>query len=157
MIKNILTNSPIWPTWALWTLAVVFVFTLFICIPKLRRFLDYISDHLLGVTLIVWCFGIAIYTIGAYEENLGFWTNVPRAIISSTKMFLTGHDLSRMQKDLQADNTYMVLFSLTHFAAALISILFVIKLIGFKIKASIDLFISTLASSFTTMCLVISR
>ena len=149
MIKEILTNSPIWPTWTLWTLAIVFVFTLFICIPRLRRFLDYLSDHLLGVTLIVWCIGMGLYTIGAYEKDLGFWTNVPRAIISSIKMFLTGNDLSRMHDELQADNVYMVIFSLTHFAAALISVLFVIKLIGFKIKASVDLFISTFFSSFT--------
>ena len=149
MIKEILTDSPIWPTWALWTLAIIFVFTLFICIPRLRRFLDYLSDHLLGVTLIVWCIGMGLYTIGAYEEGLGFWTNVPRAIISSTKMFLTGNDLSRMHEELQADNFYMIVFSLTHFAAALISILFVIKLIGFRIKASVDLFISSFISSFT--------
>lgn len=153
MIRDILTNSEIWPTWAIWTLAIVFIFILFICIPKLRRFLDYLSDHLLGITLIVWCAGIAIYTIGAYEENLGFWTNVPRAIISSSKMFLTGHDLSRMQKELQADNVYMTMFSLIHFAAALISVLFVIKLIGFRIKSSVDLFISSLISPFTNKSL----
>lgn len=153
MIRDILTNSEIWPTWAIWTLAIVFIFILFICIPKLRRFLDYLSDHLLGITLIVWCAGIAIYTIGAYEEGLGFWTNVPRAIISSSKMFLTGHDLSRMQKELQADNVYMTMFSLIHFAAALISVLFVIKLIGFRIKSSVDLFISSLISPFTNKSL----
>lgn len=146
MTEQILINSGIWPSWGLYTLGMLFIFMFFICIPKLRKFLDFITDHLLGISVLIWLVGVGLYTIGSYTETLGFWATVPRSIINSMKMFLAGNDLSRVSKDLQGDNAYMVVFSLTHFIAAMLSVLFVMKLIGFRIKATLDLWINSLIS-----------
>lgn len=147
MIEHILLNSDIWPSWALYTVAMLVIFMLFICIPKLRKILDLITDHLLGISLVIWLVGVGLYTVGAHTETLGFWANVPRAVIASLKMFLAGSDLSRVSKALQVDNTYMTLFSVTHFVAAMLSVLFVMKLIGFRIKTMLDLWVNSLLSS----------
>ena len=106
---------------------------------RFKKFLDWINRHLSILALILWFIGVIIYMVGFYKESLTGLGVVPRAIVSSFKMFVVSNDLARVDKLMQEDAIYMALFSLIHFIAALIAFLFIFKLIGFKIKSSFNI------------------
>lgn len=153
MKDYILSNIDILSSWVIWMAILISLFTLLICIPRFRKLLDLLTDHLLGISILVWMTGVVLYCLGEYSDELSFWSIAPRSIIYSFKMFLTGSELSRVHESLRQDNTYMILFSLTHFLAALISILFVMKMVGFRIKTTIDLQLKTFFSPLTNKTL----
>ena len=106
---------------------------------RFKKFLDWINRHLSILALILWFIGVIVYMVGFYKESLTGLGVVPRAIVSSFKMFVVSNDLARVDKLMQEDAIYMALFSLIHFIAALIAFLFIFKLIGFKIKSSFNI------------------
>lgn len=106
---------------------------------KSSKLLDSISNNLLLVSSAIWVLGVFVYIIGLYREELNGLSIIPRAVISSFKMFAVTNDLARVHKDLQEDAIYMSVFSLIHFAAAFITFMFIFKMIGYKIKSSLKL------------------
>lgn len=94
------------------------------------------SNHLLVLSVIIWLFGTLIYIIGFYKPSLPWLAVIPRAVISSFKMFALGHDLARVDSKLQAEAVYMSIFAVVHFAAAFVTFVFIFKMIGFKLKSS---------------------
>lgn len=112
-----------------------------------KRVLDWISRHLLVSAVTVWLAGALTYLVGFYNDNLNALAIVPRVIISSFKMFVVSNDLARVAKILQDDAIYMTVFSIIHFAAALIAFLFVFNMIGYKIKSSLNIIIHRWFSS----------
>lgn len=153
MNEFILSNIDVFSSWLIRMTALVFLFILLICIPRLRKILDFLTDHLLGISIIVWVTGVMLYCIGEYWYDRSFWAIVPRSIIYSFKMFLTGIEISRISEALRHDDLYMTIYSLTHFLAAMISILFIMKMIGFRIKATIDLRLKAFFSPLTNKTL----
>ena len=106
---------------------------------KTSRLLDSISNNLLVVSFVIWLLGVIIYIVGFYREELNWLSVIPRAIISSFKMFVVTNELARVPKELQENAIYMSVFSITHFTAAFITFLFIFKMVGYKIKSSLRL------------------
>lgn len=106
---------------------------------KTSRLLDSISKNLLIVSSIIWLFGVIVYIIGFYRDGLNWLSVIPRAIISSFKMFVVTNELARVPTELQENAIYMSAFSIIHFIAAFITFLFIFKMVGFKIKSSLRL------------------
>ena len=101
---------------------------------KTVRVVEYISRNLLILSTLVWLSGVCIYLMGLYRADLNWLSVIPRAVVSSFKMFVVVHDLARVPKELQEDAIYMSIFSIVHFAAASITFLFVFRMVGYKIK-----------------------
>ena len=112
---------------------------------RVSGIIDKMPQLLTSVAVLVLVAGIALYSVGYYDATAGAsWISrmlivVPRSIISSFKMFVVSNELARVEPALRHDTLYMILFSLTHFAAALVSFYFVFRMIGYKIKANIRL------------------
>ena len=113
---------------------------------RVSGIIDKMPQLLTVVAAIILMVGIALYCVGYYDVTVGAtWISrmlviVPRSIISSFKMFVVSNELARVAQELRHDALYMMAFSLTHFAAALVSFYFVFRMIGYKIKANIRLF-----------------
>lgn len=106
---------------------------------KSTSLLGSISNNLLIVSSGIWLLGFLIYMIGFYRPGLNFLSVIPRAIISSFKMFVVSNDLARVPSELQKDDLFLTIFSLVHFSAAFITFLFIFKMIGYKIKSSLSI------------------
>lgn len=116
--------------------AIVILFLyVFIKSDRYSKLVDWISNNIFKVVTPIWIFGVLIYIIGFYGKDLNGLAIIPRAIISSFKMFIFSHDLARVHPVLQEDAIYLTLFSIVHFAAAFISVMFIFKLISFRFIA----------------------
>lgn len=127
--------------WNVWFFAGLVVFIL-LCVvfrSTWKRVVDFLSHHLLIASLIVLIAGFLVYTWGYYNPELGWYSVIPRSVISSFKMFMVMHDLARVDKELFTNDFYMACFSLTHFAAALLTFLMIFKLVGFRLFSIIRL------------------
>ncbi len=111
----------------------------FLSNKRTSRLLEYVSNNLLIVSSIIWLFGVIVYIIGFYREGLNWLSVIPRAIISSFKMFVVTNELACVPKELQENAIYMSAFSIAHFTAAFITFLFIFKMVGYKIKSSLRL------------------
>lgn len=125
--------------WIILLCGLLALFIWFISNKRSSRLLDSISNHLLIVSSIIWLLGVIIYIVGFYKDGLDWLSVIPRAIISSFKIFVVTNELARVEQKLHGDAIYMSIFSLVHFVAAFITFLFIFKLIGYKIKSSIRL------------------
>lgn len=127
--------------WNSWFFAGLAVFIL-LCVvfrSTWKRVVDFLSHHLPSASLIVLIAGFWVYTWGYYNPELGWYSVIPRSVISSFKMFVVAHDLARVEKELFTNDFYMACFSLTHFAAALLTFLMIFKLVGFRLFSIIRL------------------
>ena len=127
--------------WNFWFFAGLVVFIL-LCVvfrSTWKRVVDFLSHHLLIASLMVLIAGFLVYTWGYYNPELGWYSVIPRSVISSFKMFMVMHDLPRVEKELFTNDFYMACFSLTHFAAALLTFLMIFKLVGFRLFSIIRL------------------
>ena len=140
MLQLLQSKSTLLGTWGAYFVLIFFVFMLFLLWPSLRRLIEKLSRGWLFVlAFVVWLLGVFIYTLGFYHPDLEFASIVPRAIISSFRMFLMQNELARVDELMREDAVYMNTFSLTHFVAVLLSVLFIMKLIGFRMKSALDL------------------
>ena len=110
-----------------------------IAVGRFKGMFEWMSRHLLGTAFALWLLGVVIYIVGFYNDQLNGLAIVPRAIISSFKMFVVSNDLARVQEVLRKDAVYMTVFSLVHFISAFITFLFIFKMVGYKIKSSLNI------------------
>ena len=134
-------NSLQWDAIFNWFGFFIILLAVFVFLLSRTKVIEKISKHLLLCSSIVWFLGVFIYIVGFYHSQVNGLSVVPRAIISSFKMFLASHDLARIPKYLLYDSSYMVAFSLLHFTAAFISFVFIFRMIGYKIKSSLRIII----------------
>ncbi len=130
-----------------WSVIFILLLTLTIWIlsnKRTVRVVESISRNLLVLSSLVWLSGVCVYLIGLYRTDLNWLSVIPRAVISSFKMFVVAHDLARVPKELQEDAIYMSIFSIVHFVAAFITFLFIFRMVGFKIKSSWNILIHKL-------------
>ena len=111
----------------------------FMASKRASRVFDAISNNLLIVSVVIWFFGVLLYMIGFYNPALHWVAVVPRVIMASFKMFVAVNELARVSKELQLDVMYMSVFSVVHFAAAFVTFMFVFKMVGYKIKSSLNI------------------
>lgn len=127
-----------------WILLLGFLLALsiwFLSNKKTSRLFESISNNLLVVSSVIWLLGVVVYIIGFYRDELNWLSVIPRAIISSFKMFVVTNELARVPKELQENAIYMSAFSIVHFIAAFITFLFIFKMVGYKIKSSLKMII----------------
>lgn len=95
----------------------------------------------------VWLAGFVTYDVGMYtgapSSLLG---NMPMAILHAFGIFLLDSDVSAIHEPFHNNEVFMFFFSVTHLAAAVVSMLFVIKHFGFNIVAEVRLFFASLFS-----------
>lgn len=142
--------------WNSWFFAGLVVFIL-LCVvfrSTWKKVVDFLSHRLLIASLIVLIAGFWVYTWGYYNPELGWYSVIPRSVISSFKMFMVMHDLPRVEKELFTNDFYMACFSLTHFAAALLTFLMIFKLVGFRLFSKIRLIILQLRFRFCSKALI---
>ena len=85
------------------------------------------------VTLML---GFIVYEIGIYTgKPLSLLLNAPIAMIHAFEMFFLESDAAALNPAFHHNLTFMALFSLAHFLAAAVSMIFVIKHFGFNIIA----------------------
>lgn len=91
-----------------------------------------LSRHLKAAALTVWLLGVAVYMVGFHDGGTSDnWIALTlRASLSAMEMFVSHSDLIEVRHELHANATYMALFSLVHFAAVLVSAMFLLRLLG---------------------------
>lgn len=87
--------------------------------------------------VVVWLAGFVIYDVGMYigHNASSLLANAPMAIIHAFEMFLLDSDIAAIHDQFHDNVTFMACFSIVHFAAAFITLVFVIKHFGFNIIA----------------------
>lgn len=129
----------------LWFTLFLLLLGLFVlCLSRRRssRVIETVSNNLLVISLIVWVLGVVVYIVGYWHANLGWLSVLPRAIISSFRMFVVANELARVSTKLHKDEIYMAVFALVHFAAAAITFLFIFKMVGHKVQSSLKILIN---------------
>lgn len=85
---------------------------------------------------VTWLMGFVVYEIGIYTgEPWSLVLNAPMAMIHAFEMFILENDAAALHPEFHENLTYMAVFSMAHFLAAAVSMIFVIKHFGFNIVA----------------------
>lgn len=122
----------------------IFVLFLFTILPnpfkngrmqRIRAILFYV------IFAMTWTLGFAVYAVGMYIEGgiIGLLRVAPMAMVHAFGMFVFDSDVSEVHDYFFKDLYYMTWFSLAHFLAALLSLIFILRYIGFYITARIRL------------------
>ncbi len=94
-------------------------------------------SHLKDVALWVLIFGWIIYVIGYwqyYDEKLNLVALVFRSFLSSVGMFALQSDLQYfIQESVKESPLFLGIFAIIHFLAALVSAIFLVNVVGFKL------------------------
>ena len=119
---------------------------------KWKRLWDWLEGHLTQMFGLAWLFGFCVYSVGMFvgiESTPGstdrFWHLfgvAPMAVIHAFGMFIMDSDVSAVHNVFHDNLFYMVLFSIAHFFAACVSLIFVIKHFGYNIVASIQMWLA---------------
>lgn len=112
---------------------------------KKSKVLNFCGRYLTQAFVVVWVMGFVIYVMGMYpgDQNTALDTFfsllgvAPMAIIHAFEMFLLQSDVSALHDGCHNSSVFMCFFSVAHFFAAFISMVFVIKHFGFNIVTSI--------------------
>ena len=117
-----------------------------------KRFWDWLEGHLTQMFGLCWLIGFCVYAVGMFdgiEETVDLSDRffrllgiAPMAIIHAFGMFILESDVSAVHDVFHDNLFYMVLFSLAHFLAAGVSLIFVIKHFGYSIVASIQMWLA---------------
>ncbi len=90
---------------------------------------------------VTWLMGFVVYEIGIYTGGpCSFFFNAPMATIHAFEMFILESDVAAVHEAFHNNLAYMSLFSMVHFLAAAVSMIFVIKHFGFNIVSGFKLF-----------------
>lgn len=108
-------------------------------IDKKHKWFEELSNKYLSYAFaIVWLFGFIVYDIGMYTgEPWSLLGNVPMAILHAFEIFILESDVSTIHDPFHNNVWYMACFSLAHFLAALVSLVFVLRHFGFSIIAAL--------------------
>lgn len=114
--------------------AILGVAVILLAVPIVARFSktrQLTSVRLLGPFGLVWLLGFVVYDVGMYTgEEWSLIGNFPMAIIHAFGMFVLESDISVIHEPFHNNALFMFFFSISHFAAASISMLFIIKYFG---------------------------
>ncbi len=120
---------------------------LYLSLFMVRRPRQWLVNHLGKQAVGVWLCGVAIYVVG-YNYGASY-QNAPslllRSLVSATSMFAGQSGLIGVSDALKGTTEtggnalYMAFFSMTHFAAVIVSVAFVVKQIGMRMRSSLRL------------------
>ena len=104
---------------------------------KHKWFEEVTNKSLTCAFVFVWLFGFVVYDIGMYTgEPWSLLGNVPMAIVHAFKIFIFDSDVSAVHGPFHNNAWFMAAFSLVHFLAALVSLVFVLKHFGYNLVAA---------------------
>lgn len=109
----------------------------FIIDKRYKWFEGYANKLLTPAFILVWLFGFIVYDIGMYTGNP--WSllgNVPMAILHAFGIFILESDVSAIHEPFHNNWMFMFGFSMAHFLAAFVSLVFVLKHFGYNIVAA---------------------
>lgn len=90
---------------------------------------------------VTWLLGFMVYEIALYTGGpWSFIANAPMAMIHAFEMFILESDVAAVHGAFHENLPFMALFSMVHFLAAAVSMIFVIKHFGFNIVAGFRMF-----------------
>ena len=129
---------------------VVLMITLVGIFYKKGNVSKFFGRHLSHFFIGVWTIGFLIYNIGMFPDYSNMDNMIlpmlgvaPMAIVDAFGMFIFQSDVSAIHSECHNNSWYMFFFSITHFFAAFISLLFVVRLFSFNIAAYIIRFWKT--------------
>ena len=113
--------------------------------PTQRRngFWDFCEKHLTLLFAVVWFMGFSVYLVGSSIGSCGIgrlMLQAPMAFVYAFEMFIFSSDVSAIHSEFYSSLLFMTLFSLVHFCAAAISIMFVFKYFGYNLIAKLRLY-----------------
>ena len=127
----------------LWSLCiaiatVALIIGLSYCIDRRYKwFEELVNKYLTHAFVAVWLFGFMVYDIGMYTgEPWSLLGNVPMAIIHAFEIFVLESDVCAIHEPFHNNVWFMFGFSLVHFLAALISLVFVLRHFGYSVIAA---------------------
>ena len=96
---------------------------------------------LTSVFCVTWLLGFIVYDIGTYTgcPKALVW-NAPMAMIHAFEMFILESDAAALHPEFHNNFYFMSAFSMVHFLAAAVSLIFVVKHFGFNIVAGFKMF-----------------
>lgn len=120
-------------------------------------FWRFVERHLYVFFGAVWFFGFVVYSVGMYiiskdasecisNDATEWWKLIgvaPMAVVHAFGMFVLESDVSAVHEEFHNSLLYMTCFSCVHFAAAFVSMVFVIKHFGYNMIASIQLWFTS--------------
>lgn len=110
---------------------------------KYRCIWNFFSRYLLILFGLAWLFGFAVYDVGMYTgERISLCLNIPMAVLHAFGMFILDSDISAIHEEFHNNTFFMACFSSSHFLAALVSMIFVVKHFGYNVIAGLRLFFS---------------
>lgn len=99
------------------------------------------GKSLTALFCVTWLLGFIVYEIGIYTGGpLSLILNAPMAMIHAFEMFILESDVAAIHPEFHNNLPFMSLFSMVHFMAAAVSMIFVIKHFGFNIVAGFRMF-----------------
>lgn len=125
--------------WALLFFVICGIIYLFVRSKKLRPVLRFVEHRLFKISACIWGAGVVVYMIGCYDSGLNFLSVVPMAVVSAFMMFFGQDDFSPLNPDIVHNVWFMMAYSLVHFMAILVMALVLIRFVGFRLNAYIDL------------------
>ena len=121
---------------AILVIFVTLIFSFFVD-KKHKLFEEVANRSLTYVFVFVWLFGFVVYDIGMYTgEPWSLLGNVPMAIVHAFGIFIFDSDVSAIHEPFHNNTWFMASFSLVHFLAALVSLVFVLKHFGYNMIAA---------------------
>lgn len=133
---------------SLWLGCAIFSVLLFVILYELnflwvRTWLwRLVKKNLILLFSLIWGLGFMTYYVGTKltdSEDACFLTTVPMAIVHATKMFIFDSDISAIREIQHHSPAFMILYNISHFFAALFSLIFILRYIGFYVTARIRL------------------
>lgn len=92
--------------------------------------------NLTWVFVTVWLLTFAVYLTGMYTgQPISLLGNAPMAVIHAFGAFVLASDVSAIVQPYVGDWVFMAAFSVVHFAAAAVSMLFVVKHFGYALMS----------------------
>lgn len=101
-----------------------------------------IKKNLVMLFTLILGMGFMTYYIGTNmtdSEESNFLTTVPMAIVHAAKMFVFDSDISAIRDAQHHSPEFMILYNVSHFFAALFSLIFILRYVGFYVTARIRL------------------
>ncbi len=114
------------------TIAIIFLFVAnrYIYVWK------FFSRYLFVLFCFVWLCGFSVYDAGMYTgDKWSLVLNIPMAMLYAFGMFILDSDISAVHDEFYDNTFYMACFSIVHFCAVCVSMVFIIKHFGYNIIA----------------------
>lgn len=108
----------------------------------------FIENKLTVIFIAVWIAGFCVYSVGMFiDEGVQgdydkLFAVACMSVLHAFEMFLLESDVSAVHDAFHSSLYYMTWFSVVHFAAAFVSMIFVIKHFGYNIVAGVHLWLT---------------